>query len=242
MSQGIKIWYLEQSFPFHSLSPTVLAKLDSIAKLAVYRKGERIYFQNKPVRNVYLLKKGRVRIYRVNPDGNEQTVWVIESGMLFGEAGILEDQQNRYPESAQALVDSLVCVFPVDKFVDILHEHPEALFRVAKWIGRKVQIYQQCISTLIFKSAPQRLAILLLNLIQQMQQNFPKKELDANENGECIEIVPFLSQKELATLSGVSRQTLNMILNQWQKQGIVQMSRRKLIVRSIKALQQLAEA
>ncbi len=231
--ESIKIWFLEQSVPFHKLSREELVELDRLSKMAVYRQGELLFFENEPALHVYLLKKGRIKVFRRLPDGEEIVLGVIEPGMLFGELS-LSDEQYRHREAARALSDSLVCIFPLKAFVEFLHKHPRVLFEVTKWMGRRVQTYQQCVSELLFKDAPQRIATLLLRLLEQL----PAYQEDSAQ--PAYEIFPFLTQKDLATLCGVSRQTLSTILNQWRKEGIVDIKRKGLVVKDVARLRQLS--
>ncbi len=231
--ESIKVWFLEESTPFHKLSKEELRQLDSLSKIAVYRQGEQIFFENEPALHVYLLKKGRIKVSRCLPDGKEIVLGIIEPGMLFGELSLV-DSQHYHRESAQALSDSLVCIFPFRDFLNFLHEHPKVMFEVTKWLGGRLQRYQQCISDLLFKDAPQRIASLLLRLLEQLPDYQQR-----NAAGPPYEIAPFLAQKDLATLCGVSRQTLSTILSQWQRDGVVEVRRRGLVVKDVKALQKL---
>jgi len=109
------------------------------------------------------------------------------------------------------------------------------MFEVTKWLGGRLRRYQQCISDLLFKDAPQRIASLLLQLLAQLPEYQQR-----NAVATPYEIAPFLAQKDLATLCGVSRQTLSTILSRWQRDGIVEVRRRGLVVKDVKALEKLA--
>ena len=93
-----------------------------------YKRRERIYGQGDPGDVVYLLKEGRVKIYKLSPDGKELTLAVLESGEIFGEMALIDEGPRG--TIAEPLEDSYICVIRRRDFEMLLKE--EARFSDAR--------------------------------------------------------------------------------------------------------------
>ena len=93
-----------------ALSEETLKRLERIAEQRQYRRRQVIHFADQPGDYVYLLCTGRVKIARVSDEGRELTLYLIEDNSLFGETGLM-DENDPYELMAETLEELADCRF-----------------------------------------------------------------------------------------------------------------------------------
>ncbi len=207
--QSKKLWYLKTINVFSELSWRDLKELQRITRMVSYRKKEPIYLPGDPSEMVYLLKKGRVKISRVSPEGREVTLSILEPGEIFGEV----DAMDAVPRESivQALEPVLVCQIQRRDFDRYLQTYPEVGGKVIKVMRGRLRQLETRVSDLVFKSAPARLASLLLELGETM---------GVTDNGSTY--LPLrLTHQNLANLIGTSRETVSTLMVQFGQHGLI---------------------
>ncbi len=94
---------------FSALSDTQLERVRRHSHITDMVEGESLFFQGDKATSFYLMLSGRVKLFRVSPDGKEKVVEIMETGASFAEALMFMDQPN-YPVTATALAPSRVIV------------------------------------------------------------------------------------------------------------------------------------
>ena len=214
--QQSKPWYLKQIKVFAGLSETDKQELHAITRMVSYAKDELIYLPGQPGNTVYVLKTGRVKISRLNEDGREATICILEAGEIFGEVETLGGIPRE--TMVQALEPILVCEIPRDDFGRFLDKCPPVGKRILKLIGGCLRYVETKLSDLVFRSASARLARLLLELSETMGES--------DQGG--IRLNVRFTHQNLANLIGTSRETVSALLSQFQRQGLVTQNHRYL--------------
>lgn len=88
----------------------------------MFRRGDLLFSQSQPVKALFILKSGRVRIFRVAEDGNALTMAILEPGAVFGEMMLVG--QRMYDNYAEAIEDSAICQLSVDEVERFLLSDP----------------------------------------------------------------------------------------------------------------------
>lgn len=193
--------FLTSQVLFEGINPASLLTLAKASRLKPIPKGSFIFFQDDIAYAVFLVWRGVIAIRLENPDGRELVINEMSVGDCFGELGILTGE--RRSASAEAIVDSEVLLIPSAAFTSALDQEPRLAMRVLEITARRLQNSSKREEALAFHDAQQRLAQQLLNL----------DEL-ATEKGYIT-----LSQDELATRVGLTRQTVAAILGRWRRSG-----------------------
>jgi CRP-like cAMP-binding protein len=218
-AEGTKFWYLENFNIFKDLEKTSMQELERITSMQDIRKNQPIYFPTEPSNSIFFLKKGRVKLTRISPEGKEMILALVNMGEVFGEMAFLDEGERN--EFATALDDSLVCAINKNEFKGFVERNPELNLRITKLIGLKLKKYSERIEELVFKDAEQRVISFLLRL--------------ANENGKQIGdeffVKPFLRHQDIAELTATSRQTVNAILTGLREKEVINFDRKKLIIK-----------
>ena len=183
-----------------------------------YRKNEPIYLPGDPSDIVYLLKKGRVKISKVSEEGKEATLTILEPGEIFGELEVLQAVPRE--SMVQALEPVMVCEIRRQDFDRYLKQCPDVGGKVLKLFGGRLRQIESRVSDLVFKSAPARLARMLLELSHSM---------GISENGS-IRLQTRLTHQNLASLIGTSRETVSTLMSQFVNHGLIAQDNRYILI------------
>jgi CRP/FNR family transcriptional regulator, cyclic AMP receptor protein len=216
--EGKKLWYLKHIKLFAGLSWKEMRHLQRITKMETYAKGQLLYLPGDPSGEVFLLKKGRVKISKVNDDGREALLSILEPGEIFGEVEVVTGDHRQ--TLVQALEKSMVCEIRREDFDQYLEKYPHVGGRVIKLMGLRLRAIESRIGEMVFKSAPARLATMLLNLAETMGRS--------EDRG--IRLQARLTHQNLANLIGTSRETVSTLLGQFSQRGLVLQDHRQIVI------------
>lgn len=208
------------------LPEEVRRRLERMAEQRNYRRRQVIHFADQPGDYVYLLCSGRVKVARVSDQGREVTLYLVEPGQLFGEEA-LSESGTPYGVMAETLDDSLVCAFRRSDFLEAYQNAPAASLDLVRVVNDRRAMAESKIADLVFLDVPKRLAKLLLRLYDR-----------AERRGDGL-ISSKYTHQELANLIGSTRETTTLILNEFRRQGRIEFSGRKIIIRRREELESL---
>jgi CRP-like cAMP-binding protein len=118
---------LVSSHLFSALSDTQLERVRRYSHIIDMLEGESLFFQGDEATSFYLVLSGRVKLFRVSPDGKEKVVEIMETGASFAEALMFMDQPH-YPVTATALAPSRVIAINGREYKAMLRESIESCF------------------------------------------------------------------------------------------------------------------
>jgi len=222
-----KLWYLKHIRLFDGITPSEMQEMEKITHMEEVKKRQPLYLPGDPSSNVYLLKRGRVKIANTSPNGKEVTFDILEAGEVFGELDVLENAPRS--TAAEALDDALICVIPRKDFDQYLAMHPKVTIKLTKLIGLRLKKIQSRVEDLVFRDVPARLAHLLLELSQS----------DGVKEPNGIRVKAKLTHQEMANLIGCSRETVSTTLGQFRDEGYVQLDGRTITLINEKGLSRL---
>ena len=170
----------------------------------------------------YLVVAGGVDLIVNSAEGRELIVSQAKPGDIFGEMALIEDA----PRSAGAIAheDSELFTLQREDFLRILQQHPPLTLALLRSMSSRLRRTTDRATDLAFRDVPSRLAKVLLDLERQ------------SDTGH-IEI----THEHLAGLAGTSRQTTTLVLNDWKRQGLVELGRRRVQIVQQAALRERAE-
>jgi CRP-like cAMP-binding protein len=194
-----------------------------------YAVGEIVFMPVPNPESVYLLEQGLVRIYRLSGSGLETTLGYVRAGEIFGELAVFGD----YPREsfAQAVEPSKVWKIPRGSFQPFVACRPGLAFEVSKQIGERLKRIESRVESLVFRDVRSRVIMILLELAANFGQE--------REDGGCLLDVQ-ITQAELATLVGSTRQSVNASLGELSQQGLIGREGRRLVIFKPEELRQEA--
>ena len=159
-------------------------------------------------------------------DGREFLVRLVSAGELFGEAALFSEEPRS--QTAETLRESVVHEFPRDEFLETSRERPEIWEWIADLERRRLEEAEKRLQLISFYRVEQRIMIVLSDLAAVF------------DAGSDTNILVPLSQSEIASLIGATRETTSTTLNLLERRGLLRLGRRNLTILSTRALQSAA--
>ena len=213
------IWLFEDVNLFSLICPHKFKAYKSNHDFDAYKKRDYIYFEEDAANKVYLIEKGKVKIGYYNDDGAEVVKAILRKGELFGEKAILGE--NKRDEFAQSIDNNTsICPVGVNTMHELMRDNQKFSFKIYKLIGFKFRKLERRLQLLLFKDAKTRLTEFLDELCQDYGYNCEK-------TGDNVIKHPY-TQKDIASLIGISRPTLNTLLNDLKGDNIIDFNRKEI--------------
>jgi CRP/FNR family transcriptional regulator len=184
------------------------SQLDALAQIAIaktYRKGEVIFQEGDEGRGFFVVKLGRVKVFKLSTDGKEQILHFFGDGEHFAEVPVFDGQC--FPASAAAVEKSELLFFPRTAFLALLEQHPTLAIAMLAVSARHLRRMAQIIENLSFKEVPGRLAVYLLYL--------------SDRNGKAEEVELDMTKTQLAAFLGTIPETLSRVFAKMSQDGLI---------------------
>jgi CRP-like cAMP-binding protein len=224
----INKWDFESESIFADLPAADLELLLSRRSEMSYKKGEIIFREGAYPSGIYHIKKGKVKKYKISSDRREQIIYVANAGEILGYHAILSS--DYYPDSAAVLEDSILVFIPREDFLMVLEKSEVLSRRLLKTLSHEFAVLANNLAMFSQRSVRERLALQLIVIREKYKTGF--------EPGLPVEIN--MSRDDLANLVGTARENVVRILSDFKSEGIVETRGRKIIVRELKKLIEIA--
>lgn len=204
-----------------------LRALASRGRVRRFNAGTTIFHEGDPGDAIYVVVDGRIRMSRLSGSGAEATLALIGAGDCTGELSLFDGR----PRSATATTMQATRTFVVsrDDFVNWVRERPGASLALLETLSLRIRRTNEIVTDLVFLDLPHRLAKHLLSLAAGHADA-------ANARRPRVQV----TQAELASMLGVSRESVNKQLNQFARDGWITLSRGAVIVDDAEALRTFA--
>jgi CRP/FNR family cyclic AMP-dependent transcriptional regulator len=222
--QASKLAYLSGIQVFQDLNKNELAQMDRQLTMTTCSSGRIFFMPEDTGEALFLLKKGRVHLYRIAPNGKKLIVATLGPGAIFGELSLVG--QGMHNTFAEAVDDCVLCVMSRADVERLIREKPDVAFRLVEALGRRLNQLEERLEHIAFKSIPARLASLLLQLA------------DDQGNGDWIR---GYTHQDLGEMLGTYRETITQTLNDFRVEGYIEIGRKRIQLRDRNSLRQLAE-
>ena len=157
-----KLGYLSAMKIFQDLIREELLAIERATTMINCPAGRVFYIPGETGEVLFLLKKGRVQLYCLSPEGRKLTIKILEPMTFFGEMAILG--QGMYNTFAEALDDCVMCVMSRQDVIRLLLGKPPVAARICEELARRAMEAEQRLEELAFKGVEARLARLLVRL------------------------------------------------------------------------------
>ncbi len=216
---------LSKHFLISTMPERALDDLVKFSTVARFEPHQDIVRKGDPGDGLYGVLSGRVRIYSTSPAGSEIVLNVMEPGELFGEIALLDGSTRTASAAAMEHVDLLR--IHRDHFLPYVKAHPDLLLTMLSLLCQRLRWTSSIIEDAAFLAVPARLAKRLLLLAEHSRQP------------ETHDITVPLSQHDLGSMVGASREAINKQLALWRSAGIVETARGVIVIRDCNALRAL---
>jgi CRP-like cAMP-binding protein len=219
-----KLGFLSDIELFQDLSPKEIEELERLITISSVKRGKVFYRPEEAGEVLFILKSGRVQLYRISPEGKKLVIASLGAGTLFGEMPLLGQQlHNTFAEAAE---DCVIFVMSRKDLERLFLNKPQVALRVLDITGRRLRDVEDRLQTMAFKGIPARLASLLLLLA---------------EEHDSLEVVG-LTHQDLAETVGTYRETATQVLNDLKTQGLIEIGRKRITILDPEGLLAVAES
>jgi CRP-like cAMP-binding protein len=207
---------------FRDLSRREMAALGARAPMRTLTTGQIVYTPLQPAPVLFIIKRGRIRLYRIMPDGRSVTTAVLGPGLVFGEMDLLGLRMRA--SWAEALEPSELCLMSRADVRELLFTDPRIALRIAEHLSARLADLEDRLTDLTCKTLVERLAASLCRLARH-----------------CPHEPIHLTHQQLAALAGASRERTTTALGELAKHNLIQQRRTKIIIRDLARLAAFAD-
>ncbi|MFV2051576.1 Crp/Fnr family transcriptional regulator [Aliiroseovarius sp. YM-037] len=204
--------------PFRRLDRAQIREILDLATAKRFDAGVAVFEEGFPADRFYLLLDGHVRVVRTTEGGEQIIALHITSGQLFGIAQALG--RDTYPATAMAADECLTLSWPSTIWSDFIAKYDGFATETYKTVGERVGEMNNRIVEMATQHVEQRVACALLRMINQSG----KKE----DRGILIDFP--ITRQNISEMTGTTLHTVSRLLSAWEKQGIVESGRRRIMV------------
>jgi CRP-like cAMP-binding protein len=209
---------------FQDLSEEEIEEIDRATTLTTGRRGKIFYMPEDTSEVLFLLKQGRVQLYRISPDGKKLVIATVGPGSVFGEMALIG--QGMHNTFAEAIEDCVLCVMSREDVERMLLTKPRVALRIFETLGSRLKETESRLEEIAFKGIPARLASLLLQL--------------AEERGS--DTISGMTHQDLGEQIGTYRETTTQTLNTFKTRALVDIGRKRITILDREGLEAIAES
>jgi CRP/FNR family transcriptional regulator, cyclic AMP receptor protein len=192
-------------------------------------EGETFYTPMDLCETLFVLQKGKVRIYRATPDGREFTVAVVGSGTVFGEM-VLTGQRlrNSYAQAIEESEVSTMCRADVER---LILDKPRVGLQLVHLLGERLAVQETRMQDMALKEVPARLASLVLLIVEN----------EGIRTLTSYKIPTRYTHQQLGSMIGANREAVTRALARLREFGALTVRHRYIHVEDIEALKRATE-
>ena len=189
-----------------------------------FHRGELLFSEGDPCTGLFLVAKGKIRIFKMSATGREQVLAIEGPGSSFAELPVFDG--GNYPASASALEDTEVLFISRKDFQNFCRQHPEVALKVLAVVGSRLRRLVGIIEDLSFTTVRQRLIAVILRMVQ----------VSGTSSKEGVHVELTMSHQDLAAELGTVRELVSRNLSRLQAEGFLEVEGRRIVVKDAAGL------
>ena len=191
------------------------------------KKGDPLFEEGEMLNGIYCVKDGVAKMSKLSANGKDQIVKLVKKGELLGQRSLISEEAANL--SAVAIEDMQVCFIPKAEVLKFFNENNQFSLNMMKSVCSDLREADDHMVDMAQKTVKQRLAHTLLHL---------EKDFGTNEDGS-LKIQ--LSREEIAGMIGTATESCIRLLSEFNKEGLIELSGKKIILVNKNMLQKMSE-
>lgn len=201
---------------FADLSAEEIAAFDRMAPARTFHNGDIVFSQSQPITTLFILKKGRVRIFRLTEDGRALTMAILEPGAVFGEMMLVG--QRMYDNYAEAIEETKLCQLSVQDVERHMLTDPRIAIRISRYLGEQVALLEERLTDLALRPLIARTSSTLVRLA------------GAQRVSRLGHVTIRLTHDQLAGLLGATRESTSKTMADLASRGLIRQARGRIVL------------
>jgi CRP-like cAMP-binding protein len=210
------------------LSAASRYRLEQDRTTHVFRRGQPIFYAGAPAQAMYVVRSGRVKVFRIWRGGEEQVLRLLGPGELLGYRPLLANEP--YVAGAEAVEDSTLCIIPAATVRELMRDVPGLALELLEKLARELRLSEDLMMDLIHRPIRQRAARLLLNLFEDNHRAAEPTILRSQH----------LRRQDMARMIGTTPETFSRVLRGFAQRGIITLARDRICIRDQALLHKVA--
>ncbi|MDQ0233481.1 Crp/Fnr family transcriptional regulator [Metabacillus malikii] len=204
---------------FNHLEPEQMTDMMKLVQSGTYKKGELLFHPEEKTEALYIVNKGKMKIYHLSEAGKEQLVRILGRGDFTGELALF--QHSTQKNYAEAMVDTQVCFIHKSDLQNLLLKYPSISIKILEEFANRLEVSEKQTTRFTTEKVETRLAHFLTECIE--------------EDNEEIELP--ISKKDIASYLGTTPETISRALKNFEEQGfIIRISNKRLKILDLDGL------
>ncbi|MEW6375128.1 MAG: Crp/Fnr family transcriptional regulator [Thermodesulfobacteriota bacterium] len=220
---------------FAGLKEEDLRKIRAIATPRQVEKKGVLFSDGEEAKGFYVILSGKVKLYKISPEGKEQILHMVTAPDAFAEAALF--LEGTYPAFAEALSDSQLLFFPKRDFLQLIEKNPQLSINMIVTLSHYLKRFALLIEELSLKEVSSRIAKYLIDLSMKSSKvgttRFREGKISKEIELDC-------SKTQLASKLGTISETLSRTLKKMKAKGIIDVKKNKILIINHELLEELA--
>jgi CRP/FNR family transcriptional regulator, cyclic AMP receptor protein len=218
------LWYFESVNLYNMLCPHKVKRMAEKHEFIKYKRQQFIYMPDDSATHIYMVVNGKVKVGHYLEGGEEVLSAILTTGEIFGELAMAGEERRK--DFAQAMEETVICPLTIDELKMLMYDNKELSFKILKLIGLRIMKLERKLELLVFKDARTRIVEFLKDVAAWRGKKVGYETL----------IQTSLTHKDIASLTGTSRQTVTTILNELKDQNLINFNRKQILIRDLDTL------
>lgn len=214
---------------FSAFDARQMAAIAEATERVSLAQGERLFNQGDEIRRFFYVESGRIKLYRLSPDGDEKVIDLVGPNQTFAEAVVFMERTAGYPVNADALETTRLIGFDARTFLGLLKESNESCLQLMAAMSRRLRMHVNEIDRLALQNATSRFIGYILNAAYEDRAQGRRVELNVPKN-------------VLASRLSIQPETFSRILSRLSSAGLIQVERQAITLLDVDGLRNLLES
>ncbi len=215
----------ERVAAFASLERPILEHLARVARRAVYASGEMLFLEGEPAAGLFIIEKGRCKVFKTSAEGREQIVHLLLPGQSLNDVSVFDGGPN--PANAVAVDDMVAWVIAPADVKALAFQYPTLGWALLENMAQRLRMLVSIVEDLGLRPVKARLAKLLLEEAERGEQAALGRE-------------QMLTQQDIAARLGTVREMVGRALRTLVEDGAIKIERHRIVIANSDLLRQLA--
>lgn len=194
---------------FKDLTPEEFERVYNLATERPYERGEVVFMEGQEREAVYFIRRGLVKVIKVDEEGREHIVNILGQGQMFPHVGFFQD--GPYPGTAQVMEPSVLLSIRCAQFDALLTTYPSITRKVMRVMGERILMLQAKLQEIALFDSRERVLALL--------RHFAEEHGEVKSDGIHVKLA--ITHGEMAHMIGMTRESVNRVWNQLRRNGVL---------------------